>query len=325
MPFLACVQTKLELDAYISAQAFEAWILSQAKRALETRDSGEAALVAFPELIGLPLLFLLNRNVMTNKVQDAALELARESWLEALFHGVQYRNFSASSFILPRAMLLFRVFTNAFATAAKETNSFIVAGSNFLPGVELEAARGLHLADGRVQNVSFLFTPSGKILLRASKLNLTAGLEQRVGLTRGRLEDMGAAVTPLGKVATLICYDGFFERALEKADSLGAQIIVQPSANAAQWNGAWSADKTKIEGQEWLARGVTQGIQGRVNIGYALNPMMVGNLFDLEFEGRSSISANQSVIDTNTPILSIASSHTDFEIVTSRVPDFQVF
>ena len=323
MPFLACVQTKLELDAYLSAQAFEAWILEQSKLALENRESGEAALIAFPELIGLPLLFL-NRNVTSVKVQDVALELVRESWLEALMLGVQLRNFSATSFILPRAMLLFRVFTNAFANAAKVSNSFIVAGSGFLPGVEFEAARGLHLADGRVQNVSFLFTPSGKILLRTPKLNLTAGLEQRLGLSRGRLEDMGAAVTPLGKIATLICYDGFFERALEKADALGTQIIVQPSANAAQWNGAWSANASKIEGQEWLARGLMHGIQERVNIRYALNPMMVGKFLDLEFEGRSSISANQSLVQTQTPILSIASSHTDFEIVTSRVSNFQV-
>jgi predicted amidohydrolase len=322
--FLACVQSKLELDAYVSSQAFETWILGQVKLALESRDSGEVALVAFPELIGLPLVFFLERQVTAGKVQDAALELARESWLDALKLGLQYQNFSASSFILPRATHLFEVFFNAFSSAAKATNSFISAGSSFLPGVELEAAKGLHLADGRVQNVSFLFAPSGRILLRSPKLNLTAGLEKMVGLSKGRLEDMATAVTPLGRVTTLICYDGFFERALEKADSLGTEIMVQPSANAALWNGAWSADASKIEGQEWLARGIVQGIQDRVNIRYALNPMMVGNLFDLVFEGRSSISSNLSLTKFEQPILSIASSYTDFEIITARVPDFYI-
>jgi predicted amidohydrolase len=319
--FLACVQSKLELDAYVSSQAFEAWIQGQVKLALESRDSGEAALVAFPELIGLPLLFFLERQVSAGKIQDAALELARESWLTALKFGLQFQNFSASSFILPRATRLFEVFVNAFSSAAKTSNSFIAAGSSFLPGVEVEAAKGLHLADGRVQNVSFLFAPSGKIVLRSPKLNLTAGLEKLVGLSQGRLEDVAAAVTPLGRIATLICYDGFFERALEKADSLGAQILVQPSANAALWNGAWSADASKIEGQEWLARGIMHGIQDRLNIRYALNPMMVGKLFDLVFEGRSSISTNQSLTNAENPILSITSSHNDFEIVTARVSD----
>jgi predicted amidohydrolase len=294
------VQTKLELDAYLSARAFKAWILGQVKLALESRDSGEVALVAFPELIGLPLLFFLERQVTAGKVQDAALELARESWLAALKLGLQYQNFSPSAFILPRASRLFEVLVNAFSSAAKTSNSFIAAGSSFLPGVEVEAAKGLHLADGRVQNVSFLFAPSGKILLRSPKLNLTAGLEKMVGLSSGRLEDVAAAVTPLGRVTTLICYDGFFERALEKADA------------------------SKIEGQEWLARGVMHGIQERINIRYALNPMMVGKFLDLEFEGRSSISANQSLVQTQTPILSIASSHTDFEIITARVPEFHV-
>ncbi len=320
--FFACVQSKLELDAYISSQAFEAWILEQTRLALENRDSHEAALVAFPELIGLPLLFFLERHVATSKIQAAALELAKQSWLEALKLGLQFQNFSASSFILPRATHLFEVFVNAFSSSAKQSNTFISAGSSFLPGVEVEAAKGLHLADGRVQNVSFLFAPSGKILLRSPKLNLTAGLEKLVGLSRGRLEDVTAAVTPLGRVTTLICYDGFFERALEKADSVGAQIIVQPSANAALWNGAWSSDASKIEGQEWLARGIMHGIQDRLNIRYALNPMMVGKLFDLVFEGRSSISTNQSLTKLEQAILSIADSHNDSEIVTARVPDF---
>ena len=321
MAFFACVQSKLELDAYVSRQAFEAWILAQTRLALENRDSHEAALVAFPELIGLPLLFLLERQVTAFKIQDAALELARESWLEALKFGLQYQNCSPSVFILPRATRLFEVFVNAFSSAAKISNSFICAGSSFLPGVEIEAAKGLHLADGRVQNVSFLLAPSGKIVLRSPKLNLTAGLEKLVGLSRGRLEDVAAAVTPLGRVATLICYDGFFERALEKADSVGTQILVQPSANAARWNGAWSADASKIEGQEWLARGIMHGIQDRLNIRYALNPMLVGKLFDLVFEGRSSISTNQRLTKLEQPILSIATSHNDFEIVTARVSD----
>ena len=322
MAFLACVQSKLELDAYVSSLAFEAWIQGQVKLALASRDAGEAALVAFPELIGLPLLFFLERQVTADKIQGAALELAKESWFEALKFGLLFQNLSTSSFILPRATRLFEVFVNAFSSAAKTNNCFISAGSSFLPGVEVEAAKGLHLADGRVQNISYLFAPSGKILLRSPKLNLTAGLEKLVGLSRGRLEDIAAAVTPLGRIATLICYDGFFERALEKADSLGAQILVQPSANAALWNGAWSADPSKIEGQEWLARGIMHGIQDRVNIRYALNPMMVGKLFDLVFEGRSSISANQSLTKLEQPIISLADSHNDFEIVTARVSDF---
>ncbi len=321
MPFFACVQTKLELEAFVTSQGFAFWILEQTKHALETRDSGEAALVAFPELIGLPLLFLLNRQTSAATVQAAALEWAGESWLEALVLGVQHQNLSPSSFILPRATTLFTVFWSAFSQAAKATNSFIVAGTNFLPSIELEAAKGLHLANGRVQNVSFLFAPSGKIILRSPKQNLTAGLEKRIGLSCGQLENMASAVTPFGKVTTLVCYDAFFETILERTDALGTSILVQPSANAALWEGTWSGDKTKIEGQEWLARGVAHGIQGRVNIRYALNPMLVGKLFDLEFEGRSSINANTSLVGGE-PILSIAKSHTDFEVVTARVSDF---
>ena len=326
MPFLACVQSKLEPDAYRSTEAFSAWILEQTRQALEHRNPAEPALVAFPELIGLPLVFWLERSVnhpanRAGSVREAALALARDTWLEALRLGVQHRNLSPSSFLLPNALEVYTALKTAFANAARTTNSFIVAGSSFLPGVEDEAAKGLHLADGRVQNVSYLFAPSGLIVGRQGKINLTAGLEGQLGLSKARLEDLSVVHTPFARICTLICYDAFFERALERTDGLGADILVQPSANAARWDGPWSADANRIEGEEWLQRGPVTRIQGRVNLRYCLNPMLVGKLYDLEFEGRSSISVNPGLEPNGT--LRLASSASEFETVAASVPNIE--
>lgn len=321
MAFLSAVQSKLEPEAYRSLEAFKVWVAEQVARALAGRDPSEAALVAFPELIGLPLLFYLERPTRATQVQQSALELIKESWLEALTHSLRHGHLSLSSAVLPRAVQMHQALLEAFGAAARQHSAFLVAGSSFLPLVDTEAARGQHIADARVQNVSYLFTPNGALLARSAKLNLTAGLESRLGLHRARLEQVTAPITPLGRVCTLICFDAFFESCLERADALGADILVQPSANAALWDGPWSADAERIEGEEWLARGLPSRIQNRVNLRYAINPMLVGKLFELEFQGRSSISANLATTHAATPILEMAPTPDEFAILSARVPD----
>jgi predicted amidohydrolase len=328
MTFLACVQSKLEPEAYRNGDDFAAWVLEQTQRALENRDPSEAALVAFPELIGLPLAFYLDRSFKANTAQEAALGLLRESWLEALTLGVRHGRLLSANLLLPRALEVFAAFKWAFSRAARETDSFIVAGSAFLPGIESEAARGTFLSDARVQNVSFTFAPSGLIVSRQPKINLTGGLESNLGLARGRLEELLVTRTPFADVCTLICFDAFFERALERADALGAHILVQPSANAARWDGPWSADSSLNEGVEWWRRGPASKIQGRVNIRYCLNPMLVGRLFDLEFEGRSSIAVNTALEPDllaktqglpHEHLIAVADSASDFAVISARV------
>ena len=317
--FLSAVQSKISAAAYRSTGDFCAWIEEQTASALEGRDPNEAALVAFPELIGVPLLFHLERNTSAIKVQEAGLELAREAWLAALHLSLRHLHFSLSNLILPRAILMHTAILEAFSNAAKKHGAFIVGGSSFLPLVDDEAAKGVHIADARVQNVSYLFASSGRILGRSAKLNLTSGMESALGLNRARLPEISAARTPLGGIATLICYDSFFESCVERADALGASILVQPSANAAQWNGPWGANKALIEGEEWLVRGLPLRLQHRANLRYGVNPMLVGKLFDLEFQGCSHISANISLTGHEKPILGIAARPNEFAVVSARV------
>jgi predicted amidohydrolase len=315
--FLSAVQTKVEPEAYGNEAAFGAWILEQTRAALHDRDPSEPALVAFPELIGLPLLFYLNRKTSVRTVQDAALELLRSDWQGALRFGVQHRYLSISNLILPRAVQMHRTLCQAFSSAAQRFDTFIVGGSSFLPLIDHEAARGEHIANPRVQNVSYLFAPTGRLLHRSAKLNLTGGVESSLGLTRAQL--VASSRTPLGEVATLICFDAFFDSLVARADALGASVLVQPSANAAPWRGPWSADATLLEGEQWLARGLPRLIQHRTNLRYGLNPMLVGKLFDLRFEGCSSISANTSLTGHAEPIIASASQPDQFEIVSARV------
>lgn len=309
MTFLAAIQTKLEPEAYKTSVDFSAWIFEQTTKALTARDPDVPALIAFPELIGLPLFFFLERDFIATSVQTAALELAKQHWLEGFKLGWQQPRLA--SVLLPRAVALHQTMLAAFSRAAREHNAYIVAGSSFLPFIDEEAAQGVFMASPRVQNVSFLFAPSGRLLSRSAKIHLTRGLESSLGLFEARLEDWCPTETKIGRVGTLICYDAFFDSCVQKADALGTRILVQPSANAAKWLGAWSANPSLIEGQEWLARGAISRIQGCEFIEAVVNPMLVGKLFDLEFEGCSSIGFQGSRATV------FASGHTDFAVVSA--------
>ena len=309
MTYLAAIQSKLEPDAYKTPMGFSTWIFEQTALALAARDPAIPALVAFPEIIGLPLFFFLERHSKAGTVQEAALELAKQHWLEGLTLGWQQPRLV--SVLLPRAAAVYQTILMAFSQAAREHNTYIVAGSSFLPFMDEEAAQGVFIASPRVQNVSFLFAPSGRLLSRTAKIHLSKGLERRLGLFEARLEDWSPTQTKIGKVGTLICYDAFFDSCIQKADAMGTRILVQPSANAAKWLGAWSADARQIEGQEWLARGAASRIQAGESIEAVINPMLVGKLFDFEFEGCSSIGFNGSRAAL------LADGHTDFAVVSA--------
>ncbi len=311
MTFLAVVQSKLEPEAYQTKDSFSAWMLEQSQKALATREAGQAALLAFPELIGLPLYFFLERQTKASKIQEAALELLQSTWREGLQLG--WRRPAIANALLPRAIEVHTAMLAAFSAVARGFNTYVVAGSSFLPFVDEEAAKGIHIADARVQNVSYLFSPSGRLLSRTAKINLTKGLESSLGLHRARLEDWKPTQTKIGNIGILICYDAFFDSCIQHADATSTQILVQPSANAAKWTGAWSADPKRIEGEEWLARGAIKRIQGAEHIQAVLNPMLVGRLFDLEFEGCSSIGFNGSKEAV------FASSYNEFAVVSSEV------
>jgi predicted amidohydrolase len=326
--WLAAVQSRLETEPYRSEDAFAAWVMEQARQAVAGRDPAEPAVLAYPELIGLPLAFglpgLLGENAnLTNAVKG----LAAASWREALRLGLTKLNLLPSAFLLPGAVRVHAAMVRAFSAAARATKATVIAGSAFLPTVEHEAALGTFLSSGRVRNLSYTFAPSGALVARSSKVKLTRGLESRIGLTGGSLRDVIAAETPAGRVCTLVCYDAFFETLLERADGLGVSLLVQPSANAAAWEGPWSADPGLREGEEWLQRGPASRIQERANLRYCLNPMLVGSFLGLSFEGRSSISANLAL--TGLPggavagapgVLAIAPDATSAAVVTARVP-----
>jgi len=283
---LVAVQTEVRVQTYTTAESFKQHVLERTLSATQGLPEQEPRLVAFPEAFALPLLFWLDTPPAVREAKtslQAALQLIRENWRAALGLGV----LSPAVFYHLRAPKVWPVYEQAFREAAQAAHAYVVAGSIFSPFMDWEPTQGLHPQGKRAYNFSLVFSPQGTILGRVPKVNLTPH-EQGAFLSRGQ-PGRQTLKTRLGTIANLICLDAFHESLIEQADAAGAWLVVQPSANAARWEGPWGGDPGQIEGEVWLREGLAKKLQNRENLRYGLNPMLNGHLYDLYFEGKSGI------------------------------------
>jgi len=294
------VQAALSQAPYRSAADFAAWTMRLAQEALAALpdDRGEV-LLAFPEAIAMPLLFTLgdaDRVTGSATVLEAARRSLRGRWGEVLAAAWRHRAVGPGAVHLARALEVHDAYVNAFRAVARETGATVVGGSAFLPEIDVEAARGPHVTGRRVHNVAYTFAPGGGLLGRSRKVFLTPGLESRAGLARGRLAELTVMQAPCGNVGVAVCLDGWYEGVVAALDAQGAEVLVQPSANDADWHRPWPPDPSRSEGEAWLERGLRARLQGRVHLRYGLNPMLVGEVFGFAPRGRSSVLANASLV-----------------------------
>jgi len=335
---LAAVQVAWSAALYASPETFRERMLQLGAAAVSGAHAGPR-LIAFPELIALPLVLTVRgdpRALRAATFGGAVAALARPDAMHWLASAWRRRSLSLIGAVTgSSAVPAYRLWFETFAAVARATDAVVVAGSAFFPDVDDEPSRGWHVRDARVHNAALTFSPSGQLLGRTAKVHFTPGTERQIGLTPGRVDDLDVMYTPAGRVGVAVCLDGFHERVIATLDGRGAQIVVQPSANDAAWDRPWPGDPTRTEGEVWLADGLRHRIQGRSNVRYGVNPMMVGDAFGLRPRGRSSIVANLDAVADARPrcddlpagIVAIAADANSEAIVTARVslPDLVTY
>jgi predicted amidohydrolase len=289
---LIAVQAKMTLEDYESAGRFAGRIDALCARAIAGLD-GAPKLIAFPETIGFPLLLTLGcyeRVASCTTAYGAARGVLRQSWREVL-RALGRGAFGLNALYIARAPAAYRAYHEAFSSAARRYRATIVAGSIFLPQLEEEAAKGLHVVGRYVYNTAYTFSPEGRLLDRTFKSYLMPA-EARAQLRGGAPREVHGFCTPLGKVGVAICLDAFYGSVIDRLDGLGVAVVVQPSANHAPWRAAWPANPEETEESAWFKYGLRAQLQERLYLRYGVNPMLVGTVLDLRPRGRSSIVAN---------------------------------
>ncbi|MGC8967549.1 MAG: nitrilase-related carbon-nitrogen hydrolase [Thermus sp.] len=256
---LLVLQAEVRLEAYRTEDAFRERVFALLE-ALEGTPSPRLA--ALPELFGLPLLLHLEGEL---------------SWRTLL-----------QDPLLPwrRARRAYGVFHRVMAEAARAFGTYLLSGTLLAPPYEEELARGRFSRTPFFQNLALFFNPEGRLLAQVPKMELTP---PERWLKRGSFGPH-LVETRTGRVGVLICLDGFFEKHLARLDALGAEVLLQPSANPAPWDRPWPKEPSRKEGEVWLAS-AKERLLGRENLRLLLNPMLNGEVLGLRFEGRSGIYA----------------------------------
>lgn len=291
---LIAVQARLHPDRYRSEAAYRSWIADACAEAVAGLPPADEVprLIAFPELIGAPLAWALDRDADPRDAAGAAhrvLANVREAPGVVARAALRFRRLGPALLHHPRAVRAGRVHQRAFADAARDARATVVAGSILGPPVGYEPSRGWHVTHGAARNRAHVFGPEGGLLGVSDKAFLTPGAESRIGLTPGRVEDLRPLATPAGPVGVAVCLDAFFEEVVGRLDGQGATVLVQPSANPASWTRPWPPDPTMREGEAWWRHGLPRLLRERTHLRAGVNPMAVGDAFGLSPRGRSTV------------------------------------
>jgi len=285
-------------------------------------------LVVFGEDVGLPAAFLGSRGAQARAASGAleafvAVAVAYEPILDhyrAKYPAVSFNR--QISLALTDTMA--RAFFGAFPPLAKERGVYLSA-CTLLPKLvtseepedielfgdpDVEDEPFVYLAAGpEVYNVCYLWGPDGAEIGSSRKVNLVS-LEgpEMLDLAPESLENVVAYDLPFGRVAIAISLDAFKPAYVGHLNALGAEIVLQNDANPGRW--AITQPKSDHilpqEGDIWQPEEWRDSTIRMVehpdyaSIQYNVCPMIVGNLFDIPFDGQSSITAREVPAGTPT-------------------------
>jgi predicted amidohydrolase len=304
-PFTAvAVQYRIQSDHFSSTSAFQ----EAMRRLLSSipRSDSRPTLVVLPEDIGLGLALTGDYDVLrTCATIEEAVHLLLERYAEevtAQLHQQRRPPLGALLSVLSQQYAV-PFYYELFSQLAREFGLYLCAGSAPLPS---------QVDPGLVQNVSALFGPDGALLGTQAKTQLIPEEgRQGIGMTAGSLDKLTVIELPFACVGIAVCLDAFQPAVLEHLLALGADVILQPSFNPGFW--------TPEQADEWQT-GLWQAVQTYPQIRAGINPMMVGSLFDVYGEGRSSIVTAADRTPDGSGYLARAASATEQEILCADIP-----
>lgn len=180
-----------------------------------------------------------------------------------------------------------RIYETTFSTLARAFRVYIITGSAFLED-----------DDGKMRVIGYFYSPDGEVLAKQRKLHLIP-LEAEWGFEPG--SELEVLDTPLGRIAFPICMDATYFETFRIARLRGADVVVVPSANNA----------------EYLFWCTMRGIWPRVQESQVLgvSAAAVGNLLGITFTGRSGLFAPLEMTPSGDGVLAQARTFDQEELV----------
>lgn len=286
-------QPKWRASDFVSEHAFRRWLRSQLVACQGHLAPDRPNLVVLTELNGLPLVLRgapWATRLGTFERAAAALVLARlDRVLPVLW---RERVSPIRALQLAGSDRNTRLYLKTCRELAQEFGVYLCCGSTPMPRYRLHGTE-LRREPGVLTNQTVIFGPQGELIGCTDKVHLTPAEEaQGVDLTPGDLSELRVFPTPVGDLGVAISLDAFRPDVIECLEAQGCTVLLQPDANASPWTApeGLPPDPAQVRDQPvaWLESS-WQVTARSPRIRYALNPMVVGNLLDLSFDGQSAI------------------------------------
>ncbi|GAA5512708.1 hypothetical protein Dcar01_01429 [Deinococcus carri] len=287
------VQPQWSAADFTSAAAFRAWMRSQLELSRPHLAPDRPNLVVLTELNGLPLVLRgMPLAARAGTFERAAALLFLRHLPRALPVLLRERVSPIRALQLALSGPNTRLYLETCRDLAREYGVYLCCGSAPLPRYHLAGWR-LVREPRTLHNETVLLDPHGDLIGVADKVHLTPDEEAGgVDLTPGPLAGLRVFPTPVGDLGVAISLDAFRADVIGRLEEQGCTVLLQPDANGAPWTSleGLPPDPAKVRDQpvawlesSWQATAAGGGIR------YAVNPMVVGNLLDLTFDGQSAI------------------------------------
>jgi predicted amidohydrolase len=292
------------LDDARSLEHFEASFREDMRRIAPCLSPARPNLVVFPEDSGLVAWFVGRRALLARGSADSATAF------NAMYAGYfrqadEYRRrfpgiSGARALTLALGDMAWRAMDRTFGGIAKRYGIYVITSAN-LPYVErrtdsdsIEQFRDPDAPEGEPAYVAtsgecfnsvLLYGPDGELMGRVDKVYLTDPEQESLELSSAPLERLGVFDLPFARVGAAISRDAFYAPFLQRMEDLGVDFVVQPEAF-----GGWTVEE---EPGDWLPDVIlasgwshTQKYRG---FQHNATPMLLGNLFELTFDGQTWI------------------------------------
>ncbi len=236
-------------------------------------------IIVFPEDIGLLLAF---KETKAETVSEAVANYYSENSESINAILGTYPDIALTTAIF--LSLTYRFvsdFYDFFSSLSRKYNVYTVTCNN-MARFEIRD-KSVRPVSSSVLNTAFVFDRFGREIYRQDKVFLTQ-MEIDLGISSGPIEAVKTFEIEGKKMAIAISLDAFMPQYISKISD--AEIVMQPDANPGRWNGY--LENGRWQPEEWMDSSyyIAQRLPA---VRYVINPMMVGNLLELRFEGESNI------------------------------------
>jgi len=243
------------------------------------RSTNPGDFIIFPEDIGLLTAFSgIDASSSVEALQ--AIYSGNQETIDAIVKGDEIENFTSAIFLSLTDKFV-RDFYELFSSLSRTYSVYTLACNNMPKFSRMGDI--WKFSDPKVYNSAFVFDSVGELLFKQNKVYLTQ-MEMDLGISGDGISQVSTFTIEGRRFGIAISLDAFVPQYISRLED--AEVIIQPDANPGKWNSVLSNGRWQPE--EWMdsAHYIPQRI---AKVAYVINPMMVGKLFDVVFEGQSSI------------------------------------